>query len=205
MKRFAKICPQRGQRSRRPLFWPTALAGPEPGGQALRHRNAKRAVLGQGFPCRAGQATKDPGRGHADPDPPFKGGIAGQKRGIKSVGVGQHGRYLHHARTARHRRFPFPAVGEGESGGGTRQAYYSRKPGTAHPGPFPQLPGQINPATPSHTSFSEISSSAQVTSRKNSFSGMTLTSRTPAKTASAAGTDRIAAIFRLPGFNCPRA
>lgn len=90
-------------------------------------------------------------------------------------------------------------------GGSPRTPWHKAADTARQPQPIPQLPGQISPRTPSQISFSEISSSAQVTSRKNSRSGIHLTSPTPAKTAIAAGTARTAASFRFPGFNWPSA
>lgn len=61
------------------------------------------------------------------------------------------------------------------------------------------------PANPSQISFNDTPRSAQVITRKNSFSGTILTSFTPAKTAKAAAGINITATFRLPGENWPSA
>ena len=61
------------------------------------------------------------------------------------------------------------------------------------------------PDSPSQISFSDTPKSAQVMTRKNSFSGTILTSQTPAKTAMAAAGISMTATFRLPGENWPSA
>lgn len=59
--------------------------------------------------------------------------------------------------------------------------------------------------TACQTSLTESTSSAQVTSWKNSFSGSSFTSLTPANTASEAGIIRISVSFRFDRFSCPSA
>ena len=65
--------------------------------------------------------------------------------------------------------------------------------------------GRDQPDNPSQISFSDTPKSAQVMTRKNSFSGTILTSQTPAKTAMAAAGISMTATFRFPGENWPNA
>ena len=158
------------------------LAGPIARRHTILDRRAKADIAAQGSPRRAGHPAEDPRRFHANQGLPQKPPIPRCKAFVKHVRICQH---------------PAPSLRD--------RPCHTDAPQSPPAHLKPQLPGQISPRAPSQISLTEISSKAQVTNRKNNRSGITLTSRTPAKTAIAAGTDSTAAIFRFDRLSCPNA